>query len=137
MDHTESTAEPQQVITLQYRVSGRDSHLSFLFFFQEIGVFNTLLTSTFSQCILKNISKCIPLCFILYLLSSYEFYLFLLLYLKNNQKELCHSTMTKLVACFLAKSGLVFPSPYPKVGGQVWHFSHSRRRPSPRSQLCT
>lgn len=71
---------PQQATTLQYRVSGRQSFV-FFFFFQEIGVFNTLLsTATFPQCILKNISKCIPLCFILYLLTSYVFYLFLLLY---------------------------------------------------------
>lgn len=45
----------------------------------------------FPSAFLKNINKCIPLCFILYLLTSYVFYLLLLLYyLKNNQKELCH-----------------------------------------------
>lgn len=62
------------------------------FFFSRNRVFKyTVINVNFSQCILKNMNKCIPLCFILYLLTSYVFYLFLLLYVfKNNQKELCH-----------------------------------------------
>lgn len=72
------------------------------FFFQEIGVFNTLLsTSTFPQCILKNISKCIPLCFILYLLTSYVFYLFLLLYLKKQQPERTLSSQYDQAGCMV------------------------------------
>lgn len=90
---------PQQLTTLQYRVSGGQS---FVFFFQEIGVFNTLLsTSTFPQCILKNISKCIPLCFILYLLTSYVFYLFLLLYLKKQQPERTLSSQYDQAGCMV------------------------------------
>lgn len=122
--------------TLQYQASKRDICL-----FQETKfLIHCYQHQLFPSAFKKYINKCISLCFILYLLTSYVFCLFLFLYfLKNNQKTtLCHPMYDRLVVWFLAKSeGLVFPLPYPEAGGQVWHFCHSRWRPNPRSQFCT
>lgn len=141
MDHTEITAASNSrwlLLTLQYQASARDSHLSF-FFFQEIGfLIYCYQHQLFPSAFLKNI-KCIPLCFILHLLTSYVFYLFLLLYyLKTTRKNFVILCMTRLVVWFLAKSeGLVFQLPYPEAGGQVWHFGDSIWRTNPESQFCT
>lgn len=142
MDHTEIIAASNSrwlVLTLQYQASARDSHLSFFFFKKQGFFFIYCYQHLFPSASFKKINKCIPLCFILYLLISYVSYLFLLLYyFKTTRKNFVILCMTRLVAWFLAKSeGLVFPLPYPEAGGQVWHFGHSMWRPNPESQFRT
>lgn len=142
MDHTEIIAASNSrwlVWTLQYQASARDSHLSFIFSRNRV-FFNILLsTSTFPSAFFKKINKCIPLCFILYLLTSYVFicsYCFNIL--KQPERTLSSYVWPGWLYGFLAKSeGLVFPLPYSKAGVQVWHFGYSIRRPNPESQLCT